>query len=82
MAAVDMAKEEAATQLFSEKNQANTGSLTLQPVGRPCTEWCLLLSEGKVGHHFSERVQCDPAPHLVLLTTDDGTVHLRLETKF
>lgn len=50
MAAVDMAKEDAATQLLSEKNQANTGSLTLRPVGRPCTDWCLLMSEGKVGH--------------------------------
>ncbi len=46
MAAVDMAREEAATQLFTEKNQANRGSLTLEPVGRLCTEWCLLMSEG------------------------------------
>lgn len=38
MAAVDMAREEAATQLFTEKNQANIGSLTLEPVGRLCTE--------------------------------------------
>lgn len=34
MAAVDMAREEAATQLFMKKNQANGGSLTLQPVAR------------------------------------------------
>lgn len=33
MAAVDMAGEGAATQLFTEKNQDNTGSLTLEPVG-------------------------------------------------
>lgn len=38
MAAVDMAREEAATQLFMKKNQANTGSPTLEPVGRLCTE--------------------------------------------
>lgn len=38
MAAVDMAREEAATQLFTEKNQANIGSLTLEPVGSLCTE--------------------------------------------
>lgn len=46
MAAVDMAGEEAATQLFTEKNQADTECLTLGPLARPCTEWCLLMSEG------------------------------------
>lgn len=34
MAAVDMAREEAATQLFTEKNRTITGSSTLEPVGR------------------------------------------------
>ena len=38
MAAVDMAVEEAATQLFKEKNQDNTASLPMKPVGRLCPE--------------------------------------------
>lgn len=46
MAAVDMSGEEAATQLFTEKNQADTERLTLEPLARPGTEWCLLMSEG------------------------------------
>lgn len=47
MAAVDMARDETATQLFKERNQAYTGFLTLKPVGRPCTDYCLLMSEGR-----------------------------------
>lgn len=50
MAAVDMAREEAATQLLTEKNQADIGSLTLEPLGRLCAEQCLLMYEGRGGH--------------------------------
>lgn len=38
MDAVDMAREDTATQLFMEKNQTNTSSLTQEPVCGLCTE--------------------------------------------
>lgn len=78
MAAVDMAREKAATQLFMEKNQTNIGSLTLEAVGRLCTEKCLLMSEEGVGHHVyvCVWVHCDPAPGLVLSLSDGGRLHL------
>lgn len=63
MAAVDTAREEAATQLFTEEDRANIGSLTLEPVGRLCLEQCLLMSEERVGNHVRERFHCDPEHH-------------------
>lgn len=40
MAAVDMAREEAATQLFTEKTQTDIGSLTLDPLCKLRVVFC------------------------------------------
>lgn len=57
MAAVDMAREDSATQLFTEKNQRRDPR---------SSGVCVLMSEGMVGHHVnaSERVHCDSASSL------------------